>query len=596
MKQLSRFLPFTDLRGYKSTTLWADLSAASAVTFLSIPQGVAYAIIAGLDPKMGLYAAIAPTIIGSLFRSSRHVVTGPTNAISLVVAGAVIVANQNGHDPTVIAVTLALLVGIMQFGAGAFRLGAIVDYISSPVVLGYITGAGVLIGVGQLPNITNTATTVGNMFESVVGWAHGMGGAHLLSVYVAVGSLVLLLAIRRIAKALDKPIPSALITMTVALVASLVFDLQSQGVQVIADIGAVPSGLPAITIPDLSLAISLLPLALACAVLSLVESSSVARSISQRTGQELDSSVEFTGQGLANLAAAFTGAYPTSGSLSRSALNEQSGAKSRLSGVLSGIFVLLAVLVAGSYIDAVPIASLAGLLLVVAYDLIDFKSIKATVLANVGDRAAFVGTLVATWMMPLDKAIYFGVAISIFMFLRQARLLVLQTLIVDNEGRLREATGQNSGHLEHGDCGECSSIKVVNVEGSMFFGAAGHLYNNLSLAIKNVETQALVLRIKGGQGMDVTTASVLVSIAKQMRSNGRRLLLVGMRPSAMAVLERMGAVDEIGEENLFPTRSGWFEAMDVAVKSAIDGVEHNHDTQCPLERYLQIRGDDESAI
>jgi len=96
--------------------------------------------------------------------------------------------------------------------------------------------------------------------------------------------------------------------------------------------------------------------------------------------------------------------------------------------------------------------------------------------------------------------------------------------------------------------------------------------------------------------MDVTTGSVLVSIAKQMRANGRRLLLVGMRPSAMAVLERMGAVDEIGEENLFPTRSGWFEAMDVAVKSAIDGVEHNHDTQCPLERYLQIRGDDESAI
>ena len=576
--------------------LWADLSAAAAITFLSIPQGVAYAIIAGLDPKMGLYAAIAPTIIGSLFRSSRHVVTGPTNAISLVVAGAVVVANQNGLDPTIVAVTLALLVGIMQFGAGAFRLGAVVDYISSPVVLGYITGAGILIGVGQLPNITHTAKTVGNMFQSVAGWAQGMDAAHYLSVYVALGSLALLLVIRAVARVLDKPIPAALITMTVALIASLALDFQSQGVQVVADIGAVPYGLPAITTPDLSLAISLLPLALACTVLSLVESSSVARSISQRTGQELDSSVEFTGQGLANLAAAFTGAYPTSGSLSRSALNEQSGAKSRLAGVLSGVLVLLAVLVAGPYIDAVPIASLAGLLLVVAYDLIDFKSIKATVLANVGDRAAFVGTLIATWMMPLDKAIYFGVAVSIFMFLRQARLLVVQPLVVDDKGRLREVAGDGSGHFDCSDLGECSSVKVVNVEGALFFGAAGELYNNLSLAISNPKTQALVLRIKRGQGVDVTTASVLVSIAKQMRATGRRLLLVGMRPNAMAVLERVGAVEAIGEENLFPTKSGWYEAMDIAVRSAIDGVEHSHDTQCPLERYLQVRGGDESAI
>jgi SulP family sulfate permease len=259
MKQLTRFIPFTDLRGYNTSMLWSDLSAAAAITFLSIPQGVAYAIIAGLDPKMGLYAAIAPTIIGSLFRSSRHVVTGPTNAISLVVAGAVVVANQNGQDPTVVAVTLALLVGVMQFGAGAFRLGAIVDYISSPVVLGYITGAGVLIGVGQPPNITHTAQSVGNMFQSVAGWAQGMGEAHSLSVVVAFGSLALLLVIRQIAKALDKPIPAALITMTVALIASLALDLQSRGVVVVADIGAIPSGLPVITTPDLSIAISLLP-------------------------------------------------------------------------------------------------------------------------------------------------------------------------------------------------------------------------------------------------------------------------------------------------------------------------------------------------
>jgi SulP family sulfate permease len=263
---------------------------------------------------------------------------------------------------------------------------------------------------------------------------------------------------------------------------------------------------------------------------------------------------------------------------------------------LAGVLVLVSVLVAGKYIDAVPIASLAGLLLVVAYDLIDYRAIKATVLANVGDRVAFIGTLIATWMMPLDKAIYFGVAVSIFMFLRQARLLVVQPLMVDDKGRLREVSGDGSARFEVTELGECSSVKVVNVEGALFFGAAGELYNNLSMAISNRETQALVLRIKRGQGVDVTTAAVLVSIAKQMRASGRRLLLVGMRPNAMAVLERVGAVEEIGAENLFPTRPGWFEAMDIAVKSAIEGVEHSHDDQCPLERYLQIRGGDESEI
>jgi len=589
MNKLSRFIPFTDLRGYKGSMLWADLSAASAIMFLAIPQGVAYAIIAGLDPKMGLYASIAPTIIGSLFRSSRHVVTAPTNAISLLVAGAVVVANQNGQDATTVAVTLAFLVGAMQFGAGVFRLGSILDYISSPVVLGYITGAGVLIGVGQLPNITNTAQTIGNMFQSVSGWIGGVSEAHTLSVIVAIGSLLLLLILRRLAKVLDKPIPSALITMVAALGASVALDLKSQGVLVVSDIGNIPSGLPDLVSPDLTMTIALLPMALACTVLSLVESTSVARSISQRTGQKLDSSVEFTGQGLANLAAAFSGAYPTSGSLSKSALNEQSGASSRLSGVLAGLLVLLAVLVAGEYINAVPIASLAGLLLVVAYDLIDYRAIKATVLAHSGDRLVFLGTLLATWMMPLDRAIYFGVGVSIFVFLRQSRMISVTPLRVGSKARLIEGHGDVEDSPSGYEPCECPSIKLVNVEGSLFYGASGQLYSRLAVASSDSETKALILRIKGGQGLDVTTSTALVSIAKQMASSGRRLLIVGVTPSAMSLLDKVGATDEIGRDNIFPARPGLFEAMDLAIKSALAGPEHSHEGVCPLKLYIESR-------
>lgn len=570
---MTRFLPFLDLKKARPSDLARDTGAALATTFLAIPQGVAYAMIAGLPPAAGLYASIVPTIVGSLFRSSRHVVSGPTNAVSLLVGGAVgALAQDLGASATEVAISMALMVGLMQLGAGLLRLGSVVDYISKSVVLGYITGAGVLIGIGQLHNLTGTAGARGDIVTRVSAWIAGLDGANMTAVVVAAVTAALVVGLKR----LGKKVPGELIALGAVTGGSIALGL-SDKLSVVGDLATTPASLPPLTTPaifDPSLAM----VALAATVLSLVESSSLARSIADKTGDELDISVEFAGQGLSNIAAAFTGGYPVSGSLSRSALNHSAGAQTRLGGVLGGIFVAISLLVAGPLVDLIPVAALAGLLVVVAVRLVNVARIKQTFRAGRADTLAFLVTLAGTWMLRLDHAIYLGVTISIILFLRRARLLVARELAVDETGRLREVE-PGEGHVD-------AAVRVLHLEGPLFFGAAGELRDALSRAAAG-DVKALVVRLKRTQGLDLTTAQVFQAVAEGMAEQDKHLLLVGMRPGCMEMLEQTGAAKTVGEENLFPTRAGWFEAMDAAVHRALELAEAPEDSQ--LRRYLALR-------
>jgi len=302
------------------------------------------------------------------------------------------------------------------------------------VVLGYISGAGLLIGVGQLPNVTATLGGTGNVLQRVGTWLEGLGATNPLAVTMALVTAVSILGLRRI----NRKIPGPIIVLGAATAISYFMGLPAQGIQVLADLSPVPGGFPPFSMPDFSVAWRLLPLAVAVTVLSLVEATSVARGIAAQSGQRLDTSAEFSGQGLANIVAGFCGAYPTSGSLARSALNYTLGAQSRLSGVYAGMMMLVVLLVLGPVVNHTPIAALAGLLVVVAIGLWDIPRIKVTLSGPWSDRIAFLATLVGTWFLPLDKAIYLGVGISIVLFLRQARLLVIHELGVDKDNRLRD--------------------------------------------------------------------------------------------------------------------------------------------------------------
>lgn len=588
-----RYFSFLDLRAYRLSILRRDLVASVTVSFLDIPQGVAYAMIAGLPPAMGLYAAAVPAIIGALFRSSRHVVTGPTNALSLLVGSAVAAETaRSGASPMEVGVTLAFFVGALQLFAGILRLDALADYISQPVVRGYITGAAALIVLGQLPNVTGVPGASGDAGHMLISWLGNLPQTNTLPATFALGTLATVVGLRWI----NPRIPGSIIAMIASIVISSVLHLHDQGLRLVVDLTPIPAGFPPVTTPILTSWAALSPAAIACAVLSLVESSSVARALASRSGQRLDLAAEFAGQGLANISASFFGGYPVSGSLGRSALNQQAGAESRLSAAFCGAFMLLVLLFLGPVVGKTPIASLAGLLLVLAYDLVDRNHIGMILHGTIADRAAFVITVLSTWILPLDRAIYFGVGISIIMFLRRARLLSVREMAIGEKGRFREVDP------ESGEAARlCTSIRILNLTGPLFFAVAGELEHTLDLFVSDPTIRVLILRLRQAQDTDITTACILESLARKLTSQGRTLILLGLRPPTLALFNETGLTESIGRENIFPAQAGWFTAMELALRRALELTGgHACGTHCPLAEYVidqdRLRSSNEAMI
>lgn len=574
-----RYFPFRDLREYRPSALRRDLVASVTVSFLDIPQGVAYALIAGLPPAMGLYAAAVPAIAGALFRSSRHVVTGPTNALSLLVGSAVAAeVAHSGASPMEVGVTLAFFVGLLQVFAGVLRLDALADYISQPVVRGYITGAVILIVLGQLPNITGVPGGSGDASALLISWLHHLPHSHLLPMAFTLGTMLTVVGVRWV----NPRLPGSILAMGASIAICSLLNLHDQGLRIVLDLTPIPASFPPLTTPTLTSWASLAPAAIACAVLSLVESSSVARALASRSRQQLDLAAEFAGQGIANLTASFFGGYPVSGSLGRSALNQQTGAESRLSAAFCGLWMILVLLFFGPIVGQTPVASLAGLLLVLAYDLIDRNHIRMILHGTMADRTAFIVTVLGTWILPLDRAIYFGVAISIVMFLRRARLLSTREMAIGEKGRFREVDPETDEATRL-----CTSIRILNLTGPLFFAVAGELEHTLESFVSNASIRVLILRLRQAQDTDITTASVLESLARRLKSQGRTLILLGLRRPTLALFDETGITASIGPENIFPAQAGWFTAMEFALRRALElAGEHACGTHCPLAEYI----------
>lgn len=577
----SKWLAFLDLREMGRGDFRRDFVASLTVTVLGIPQGVAYAMIAGLPPAMGLYASCVPTIVGSLFRSSRHVVSGPTNALSLLVGTAAAAAAD--LDPVPTAFLLAFLVGAIQTSAGVLRLGTLVDFVSIPVVVGYITGAGVLIGIGQLHNLTETEGGGGNLPQKVIHWAQHLEGINGWALAVGLGTAVAILVLRKI----DQRIPGAIIVLSLLTLLSWLLDFEGLGLSRVEDLAPIPAGLPPLTLPGRDWAFddwgTIMPVAVAATVLSLVESSAVARAIATRSGQRLDLNTEFLGMGLSNLSAAFFGGYTGSGSLSRSALAHLAGGRTRLAPALSGVLTLVALLVLGPAINYTPLAALAGLLLVVAAGLVDVPRIKRIFKARPSDAFAFSITVLGTWVLRLDHAVYLGVATSLVLYLRRARMLTIHEVVFGDDGHVIELRLDDPTARERG----CERIRILNIEGHVFFAAAGELQAALDEVIADVTAQVLILRMRRAYWMDVTVIDALEAAATQLQMQNRQLYLVGMDEPTVELLERTGAKAKVGEERVIPTSLEFFEAAEQAMAAALEVVGDHECDDCPIRRRLE---------
>ena len=525
----------------------SDLVAGLTGAIIVLPQGVAFAMIAGLPPEYGLYTAIVPAIIAALFGSSHHLVSGPTTAISIVLFTTISPHTPPGSAAYVeMVLTLTFLAGLFQFALGLARLGALINFVSHSVVVGFTAGAAVLIGTSQMSNLLGIPGSKRHAFIHV--WMDllpAIPDSNLLVIAIGVVTLVVALLLRTFAPKL----PGMLIAMIVGSVLSLALHGKEHGVRLV---GSLPGHLPPLSLPDLSTANirDLAPAALAVAMLGLAEAVSIARSVATRSLQRIDSNQEFIGQGLSNMVGSFFSSYASSGSFTRTGVNYDAGARTPLSAVVAAVALALILLLIAPLTAYLPIPAMAGILLLVAWNLVDFHHIRTIIKTSRQEAAVLAITFLATLLVELEFAIYVGVMLSLLLYLNRTSHPGFVTLVAEHEG-----SHQRFVNIEKREIPECPQLKILRVDGSLFFGAVNHFAEELSAITRHSPEQAHILIVGGGiNSIDVAGAETLANEAHRLHREGRKLYLCSLKGDVVETLHRGGYAERIGEENILGSK------------------------------------------
>jgi len=445
-------------------SLKADSIAGLTGAVIVLPQGVAFAIIAALPPQYGLYTAMVTPIIAALFGSSRHLISGPTTAISIVIFSTVSRYAEVGTPEFVsMALTVTFLAGIYQLAFGLARLGILVNVVSHAVVVGFTAGAAILIATSQMKNVLGVHVPKGESF--LLTWydlAISLDQVKLNIVIVALVTLMVALMIKKI-----KPkLPNLLIALFVGAGVAQLLGGESAG---IAMVSAIPAQLPPVSMPDISLAsIKILtPNAFAVALLGLIEAVSISRSIAAKSHQRIDGNQEFIGQGLSNLVGSFFSSYAGSGSFTRSGVNYSAGAVTPLSAIFAAVILMATVLLVAPYAVYLPIGAMAGVILLVAYNLIDFKQIIHVSKSSASETSILVTTLAATLFLELEFAIYLGVLLSLVIFLGRTSYPDIVSLAPGYDPVYKK---KNLVDTSPRPVSECPHLKIIRFDMSIYFG------------------------------------------------------------------------------------------------------------------------------
>ncbi len=543
-----KLLPFLRWRPLVTRrTLRADLLAGITGAVIVLPQGVAFAIIAGLPPEYGLYSAIVPAIIAALFGSSFHLISGPTTAISIVVFTSLSpLASPSTPEYIRLALTLTCLAGLFQLALGLARLGAMVNFVSHSVVVGFTAGAAILIATSQLSNVIGVTAIKKHSFIHI--WADIVMRLPETNFYV-LGIALLTLSTAILFKIFLPRWPGMLIAMIGGSAASLLLNGSEHGVRLV---GSLPAHLPPLSLPDLTTASlrQLAPTALAIAMLGLTEAVSIARSIATRSEQRIDSNQEFVAQGLSNIIGSFFSSYASSGSFTRTGVNYNAGARTPMAAVfaaltLTGILLLIAPLTA-----YLPIASMAGILLLVAYSLIDTHHIRAIISASKPEAGVLAVTFFSTLFVELEFAIYVGVILSLILYLNRTSHPNFVTIVPDPDARRRSFINIQKKPLP-----ECPQMKIVRIDGSIFFGAVNHVAEGLEQITRESPEQAHILIVGSGINfIDVAGCQMLSQESHRLKVNGRQVYLCSLKSTVIDVMKRGGCQKSIGRENVFRSK------------------------------------------
>ncbi len=549
----AQFFPF--LRWWPRVnrdSLRADLMAGLTGAVVVLPQGVAFAMIAGMPPVYGLYSAMVPPIIAALFGSSRHLISGPTTAISIVVFATVSKFAEPGSAQFIsMALTLTFIAGVYQFVLGLARMGALVNFVSHSVVVGFTAGAAILIATSQLKHYLGIQIPAGESFVHV--WRDIFQQLGNINPYTAIVATVTLLF--GVLLMVYKPRwPGLLLAMIAGSLLAAVFNPATVGIKLV---GELPAHLPPLSLPDLSLS-SLKVLgsgAFAIAMLGLIEAVSIAKSVALKSGQRIDGSQEFIGQGLANIVGSFFSSYASSGSFTRSGINYTSGAVTPMAAIFAAVALALIVLIVAPLAGHLPIAAMAGILLIVAYRLIDFHHIANILRTSLRETAVLLTTFLATLFVELEFAIYVGVMLSLVIYLMRTSRpgIVTRTPDPNSPGR-HMATDPKLP--------ECPQLKIVRVDGSLFFGAVDHVQCEFErLRGQNPDQKHLMIIGNGINFIDIAGAEMLAQEAKRRRQMGGGLYISKVKEEVCNILKRGGFIDDIGSENIFVTKTDAIETI-----------------------------------
>ncbi len=526
-------------------TMQADLIAGLTGAIIALPQGVAFAMIAGMPPIYGLYAAMITPIIAALFGSSHHLVSGPTTPISIVVFSAISGLGVTEFTPEFVklALSLTFLVGLIQLVLGLVRLGAIVNFVSHTVVIGFTAGAGVLIAGKQLESVFGISIDSGTPFQTILyEIVTRISETNIYVLIVALSTLFLAIGIKKISKRL----PYMLISMVGGSIIAILIGGENVGIEFVQEL---PSELPPFLVPDLSLETlqKLAPNAFAIAMLGLIEAVAISRSIALDTRQPIDGNQEFIGQGLSNLVTSFFSGYVGSGSFSRSGVNHQAGAKTPFAAVFSAIILMLVVLFVAPLAAYLPIPAMAGIILLVGYNLVDIPHIKEIVRASKLETAVLTITFFSTLLLNLEFAIYIGVIFSLIFYLQKTSKPHIATLAPNSEGEKRRLINVE----RKPDLPTCPQLKMIRIDGELYYGAIETISTEFNKIFEKGEEKNVLILASSINFIDLAGAEWLLHEAKRWREKGGNLYVSGLKQVAQDVLIKGGFKEKIGEEYFY---------------------------------------------
>ena len=558
-------------RGYQRQDFGSDLLAGVIVAIMLVPQGMAYALLAGLPPEVGLYASILPLILYGLLGTSRSLAVGPVAIVSLMVAAGVTPLAASGTAEYLqFALTLALLVGVIQTLMGVLRIGFLVNFLSHPVLVGFTAGAAILIGFSQLKHILGIPIPRTEYFyEAVLFTGEHLGEINPIPLLIGIASIGILLYFKygingllkrrgvseNLAISISKSGPFLVVILGTLLVWVLGWH-ETQGVSIVGD---VPAGLPGMTMPILDVSVwqMLLPTALAISFVGYMESISVAKSLASKRRQKVDANQELIALGIANLGATLTGGYPVTGGFSRSVVNFAAGAKTGMASIITAVIVALTVIFLTPLFFFLPKAVLASIIMVAVANLVDIKSIKHIWHYNKKDAAALIITFIAVLAIGIETGVLIGVGVALALFIWRTSKPHVAVV-----GRLGDSEIYRNV-LRH-PVKTWDNVIIMRVDGSLYFANAKYLEDTvLGLIADQPDIEHFVLAATAVNVIDASALETLESLNLSLKDAGVKFHLSAVKGPVMDKLDAIGFVEHIGADCIHLTTHDAMKAIGV---------------------------------